>query len=211
MAQTKTDRRVRKTRGAIHHAMLTLMRERGYDAVTVTDIIEQADVGRSTFYAHFTDKRHVLDDSLADLAEYLREQSKDSPDQIFGFSLAMFEHAAEQRAMATALLGRRSGTLVQEQIAAMLSELALSDLIDLAGTDGCPGAGLERRIGDTPIDLVAIGAVGAFMGLLAHWIDSSDQRTPRQMNDAFQALVVPGILTMLDRDTATERCQTLQS
>ena len=56
-----TDRRVRRTRRALHDALLTLMTEKSYDAVTVQDIIDRADVGRSTFYSHFTDKRYLLD------------------------------------------------------------------------------------------------------------------------------------------------------
>lgn len=199
MSQPRSDRRVRKTRAAIHLALLTLMRERGYDAVTVTDIIDRADVGRSTFYAHFTDKRHVLDDSLADLSGFLRARGRASVEPIFGFSLAMFEHAREQRELATALLGRRGGAFVQERIATMLGELARDDLRSLAQhPDGPAGTSAGNLIGTTPIDLVATGVVGAFMALLANWIDTDDPRTPAEMNDCFRRLVVPGVLAMMD-------------
>src|SRR5687767_3562998 len=62
------DRRVRRTRRLVQQALVELILEKGYDAVTVTDIIDRADVGRSTFYAHFTDKQDVLFSNLDELA-----------------------------------------------------------------------------------------------------------------------------------------------
>src|SRR5262245_45123225 len=50
------DRRVARTRAMLHQALLALIMEKGYEAISVADICERADVGRSTFYAHFTGK-----------------------------------------------------------------------------------------------------------------------------------------------------------
>jgi AcrR family transcriptional regulator len=52
----RPDRRVSKTRKALKEALTDLILEKGYEAVTVQDVIDRADVGRSTFYAHFIDK-----------------------------------------------------------------------------------------------------------------------------------------------------------
>ena len=54
------DRRSRRTRQALHQALIRLIVERGYDEITVADIADAADTGRSTFYAHFTDKDDLL-------------------------------------------------------------------------------------------------------------------------------------------------------
>ncbi len=53
---TKRDRRVSKTKKAIYQAFLQLLNDKGYDATTVQDIIDLADVGRSTFYCHYESK-----------------------------------------------------------------------------------------------------------------------------------------------------------
>ncbi|MGW0250243.1 TetR/AcrR family transcriptional regulator [Nocardia goodfellowii] len=63
------DRRVRRTRQLLHRALIELMLERGYDRITVRDILERADVGRSTFYAHFRDKDDLL---VVSSTEFLR-------------------------------------------------------------------------------------------------------------------------------------------
>ena len=55
---TKIDRRISKTKKAIYQAFLQLLNDKGYEATTVQDIIDLADVGRSTFYCHYESKNY---------------------------------------------------------------------------------------------------------------------------------------------------------
>jgi AcrR family transcriptional regulator len=189
MAQPKLDRRVRRTRAAIHHALTSLMREKGYDAVTVTDIIDRADVGRSTFYTHFTDKSDVLDESLNGLGEFLRAH-RGTGDGLFGFSLAMFEHAHEQRPLLQALLGGRGASVVHERIARLLSDLVREEVTTVT-------AGRHPMV---PAELIVTGVVGAYLALLARWLDEAETRTPQEMDAAFRRLVLPGVTAATSHD-----------
>src|SRR4051812_15011818 len=65
------DRRVRRTRRNLTDALIGLILERGYEAITVQDILDRADIGRSTFYAHFRDKDALLLSCFDDLREDL--------------------------------------------------------------------------------------------------------------------------------------------
>jgi AcrR family transcriptional regulator len=56
------ERKQRRTRQAIKDAAMALFVERGFDAVTVSDIAARAEVGRSTFFRHFADKQEVVFD-----------------------------------------------------------------------------------------------------------------------------------------------------
>ena len=73
MANIKTDRRSQRTQRILHEALMALMQEKRYDAITVQDIIDRADVGRSTFYAHFEDKEDLMINGLMHLMEILSD------------------------------------------------------------------------------------------------------------------------------------------
>ena len=60
MTAVVEDRRVRRTKAALRQAMIELVLERGYDAVSVDGLAERADVTRATFYAHYPNKEHLL-------------------------------------------------------------------------------------------------------------------------------------------------------
>ena len=56
----KTDRRIARTRRALRESLSSLVMERGWSAVSVQEICERADIGRSTFYLHYADKDELL-------------------------------------------------------------------------------------------------------------------------------------------------------
>src|SRR3954466_12612335 len=104
MAEKKEDRRIQRTRQLLLQALFSLIQEKGFDAVTVQDIIDRADIGRSTFYVHFVDKEDLLvqamDPFSADLKERQRKalrEGRGSDETAFGFSHELFSHADGHR------------------------------------------------------------------------------------------------------------------
>src|SRR5512147_2130636 len=89
------DRRVRRTRGALRDALVSLIIERGWDGFSVQDLCERADVGRSTFYLHFADKEEVIGGAFADLGRELRAQLARSGAGPLGYSRGLLDHAQE--------------------------------------------------------------------------------------------------------------------
>ena len=73
---TNIDRRISKTKKAIYQAFLQLLNDKGYEATTVQDIIDLADVGRSTFYCHYESKELLLDELCRHLFHHLFEREK---------------------------------------------------------------------------------------------------------------------------------------
>ncbi len=65
MRANHSDRRSERTRQALTSALIELMLEEGYQAVTVRQVATRARVGRATFYLHFSDKRELLRRTLA--------------------------------------------------------------------------------------------------------------------------------------------------
>ncbi len=60
MKTGQTDRRVQRTQALLQDALLALIEEKGYAAITVQDILDRANLGRSTFYMHYRDKDDLL-------------------------------------------------------------------------------------------------------------------------------------------------------
>jgi len=60
MVMAKTDRRVQRTRELLQKALIQLINEHGYDAITIQDIADRANVGRTTFYKHYGSKDELF-------------------------------------------------------------------------------------------------------------------------------------------------------
>jgi len=71
---TSQDRRITKTRKAIYTAFLQLLNQKDYETITVQEIIDLADVGRSTFYSHYESKELLLDELCRYLFHHLFER-----------------------------------------------------------------------------------------------------------------------------------------
>lgn len=72
---TAQDRRITKTRKAIYNAFLQLLNLKDYETITVQEIIDLADVGRSTFYSHYESKELLLDELCQKLFHHLFERN----------------------------------------------------------------------------------------------------------------------------------------
>ena len=79
------DRRQQKTKIAIHQAMTTLLKKKKFEALTVQDIIDEANIGRSTFYSHFETKEELLEEICREMFAHVF--SKDlAPEKSHDFS-----------------------------------------------------------------------------------------------------------------------------
>src|SRR5215218_9787371 len=100
MQEKITDRRIQRTRQLLLDALSALILEKGYEAMTVQDVIDRANIGRSTFYVHFQDKEDLLLKGVETLWSALEQHLREAvpvEENIWNVSLSMFEHAESQR------------------------------------------------------------------------------------------------------------------
>ena len=172
---TTTDRRVLKTRLALRYSLLELLPEKGWDELSVQDICDRANVGRSTFYIHFQNKEELLSNGLNDLREGLRQQALNMPgskNDAFPFVRGLIEHMFEQKRIFRSIVGRRSGHVVQMRFRELMLQLVGDSL------EKTVPAGWER---DAAIHYIA----GALFELLS-WSVDDDTRTAEEIEQCFQ-------------------------
>jgi AcrR family transcriptional regulator len=187
MPAPRRDRRIERSKQALRDAMVALIMEQGFEAITVAAIAERANVGRSTFYSHFADKEDLLLDGIERLGEFLsaaiaeRLAGGATCHPALAFSLPMIEHADERRDLFKALVGKRSGAMVQERMHEMIAGLVRAPL-EKAGAD------LMCRH-----DVVAEYVTGAFFAILDWWLTRPSAHSAAAVDEMFCALVVPGL------------------
>ncbi len=192
MAKKPIDRRVARTRAMLQKAHISLILEKGYEAITVEDICEEANVGRSTFYAHYTSKDDLRRSGLENLRRLLVDRQKNAlamPGDIrhrsLGFSLAMFEHARDHIDLYRALVGGRGGAIALGTIRQILSDLVRNEL----------AATVDKKSADVlPREFAVQYVVGAFMAVMTWWLDGGAKLPPQRIDAMFRRLATEGIM-----------------
>jgi AcrR family transcriptional regulator len=194
----RPDRRVARSRRALKEALTDLILERGYEAVTVQDVIDRADVGRSTFYSHFLDKDDLLMAILADLEMPAPDHTAWTPDDpAFGWTLELFRHFGSGRRLFKAVAGSQSGPLARRETTRRLEDLAGAELSRV-------GAG--RKLDALRLEIVVRFLVGTFIGFMDWWMREENEHLPaEQVDHAFRSLVLPGVANVLELDLELPR------
>ena len=154
------DLRVRRTRKLLREALIALIEERGFDAITVGEIAERAMVSRAAFYRHYQDKYDLVENIFEDMVtEVLRgidplrrsvidrlsaQPSADAWGEIFEQApesratpeawVKMFDHFAHYERLYRALLGRRGSSWFVTRMRTFISEMLSARLQELVGT-----------------------------------------------------------------------------
>lgn len=186
------DRRIARTRGLLQHAFIALIMRKGYDATTIQDICEEANVGRSTFYSHYTSKEDLKRKGLEHIRAALHARQKEAltgtgkeTKRPMAFSLAMFEHANDHLALYRALLGSEGAAVSLGSIRQIIADLVRAEV---AAATASAASTAEAR------ELTIQFIVGAFMGVLTGWLDSGATTPPADVDTLFRILIVEGAL-----------------
>lgn len=186
MPKKIVDRRIQRTRQLLLDALLELILEKDFDSVTVQDVIDRANVGRSTFYAHFQDKEDLLLSGFEHLKTQLEEHlmsdsvTSDSP---WAMSLSMFQHAQEHRQIHKALAGKQGNNIGLTHIQKYLFTYLHTHLKQT----------LSKRKKSIPPEILAQYVTGSFISLLTWWLENDSTYSAEQMNEFYRQLVQPGV------------------
>jgi AcrR family transcriptional regulator len=188
--QQKADRRSQRTYRLVSSAFAELLVEKPYEEILVQDILDRADIGRTTFYAHYFDKEDVLNSMVEEQLERFTHQfAHATARQRVMPSLELFEHIYHSpHQHLRALMRGRAGEPLWEAL-----QTALCQAIEPALSTLCA----EKRSPSIPLPVVSQYLAGAFFTLLKWWVEASMPYPPEQMEHIFQQLALPGVWAML--------------
>jgi len=191
---TAEDRRIQKTQKALREALISLMFEKNYHSIVIQEILDRANVGRSTFYAHYRDKDELLVSGLEELREQLRKAQQTAAssnrgyEKVIGFSLAMFEHAHGHRKLYRTLSGGPGWTIIRQGIEDMLVQLMKEEARPLLK---------QRASSEVSFELFIHFLGASFMSVLTWWFNSRQPLAPKEIDALYRDLVIPTLAAHL--------------
>ena len=181
-----TDRRVGKTRKAIFTALSELLQEKKFSKITVQEIIDRADVGRATFYAHFPTKEDLLIGNIENIFESLSGQlnghmTQEQKSESLPVA-ALFAHIQDNERIIKGVLMSESGELLFEKFKSYWGD-KIQPLIMAHIPD--------KEKPKVPIDMLTNHIINTLIELIKFWLQDGLRYTPEQMEQYFFELIYP--------------------
>lgn len=177
-----------KTRRAIQEAFLNLLVEQPYPSITVQDILNRADVGRSTFYAHFSGKDDLLQLLLDSICDHALAPTE--PERGHDFSgkedpASVIEH------MLCHLREREGGVraLIVGENAGMFTRYLRRSLVDRA--EDCLPAYPPGPAHDMDRGFLTHHLAGSFVEMVIWWADDGFAADPKRLSDDYLRAIGP--------------------
>ena len=177
-APTRHERRRLQTRNLLIHAALQLILEKGYEATSIQDITDRADLGRGTFYIHFRDKEELVWSAFEDMFHKLEQEAHQQLDrrmpqvEYYGL-LNIFRHAGVNRNLYRVMFGKQGSARLTARVQDYLASVFL---YDIRNEQKPPVADFN-----IPHEVEAQMLAGLISRLLFWWLETSNSYTPEQM------------------------------
>jgi len=191
----KLDPRVIRTRQLLRDALVSLIAEKGFDAITVQDIADRATLNRATFYLHYQDKHDLLIKSLHDAIDELMADigpAEDSDQLVVEGPqrpiVKVFQHVAQHARFYQVMM---SAAGVPSFIAAVRDYIAEITLHWLTLLQPDP----EKSI--VPLEIVANSLSWSLLGVLIWWLDHDLPQSPEYMAEQFRLLITSDLSQVL--------------
>jgi AcrR family transcriptional regulator len=182
------DRRVQKTRQVLYEAFDALIVEKDFDAIPVREILERANVGRSTFYTHYRGKEELLDGRIHDVIGAPGSASpaagSERHERILSFGLPILDHIDRHRRTVKSTMDRRGRAGLHARLGRVIAG-TIEDALQL------DRQGRRELANGMPRELLAQYLSSTFVLVLSWWLRSGSSLTPVAVDGLFRALALP--------------------
>ncbi|MCA1652446.1 MAG: TetR/AcrR family transcriptional regulator [Acidobacteria bacterium] len=181
---------MRRTKASLHDALIGLAREKPYPSIAVKEILDRANVGKSTFYTHFRDKDDLLESGIHEVLQSVHDRPRSgSPvERVIAFSLPLLSHIHDHRRATGARMKRNGRVVMHAHLQNVLTNLIAEELLSVPRR--------QSASPQLPTDLLASHIAATFVLVLNWWVDTDAPLTPAEVDARFRALVVPTLSTL---------------
>ena len=187
MSTDSIDRRVRKTRRQLRECLISLLKEKKVQDITVRELTDMADLNRGTFYLHYKDVFDLLEKTEAELQDEFNQlvlkhdavDLKQRPAVIFN---EIYSLVYENADLIEILLGENGDLNFVNRLKKLIREKCLKDWLEVFRT-GNPA------VLDAFFSYIASGCVG----LVQYWLQTGLKETPQQMAKLTEQIITQGI------------------
>jgi AcrR family transcriptional regulator len=182
----KLDRRVRKTRQQLGDALVVLILDKGYDAITIKDITDRADLAHATFYRHYRDKDELLTQKLEEVVQEIEAFTRE-PSLQDAEGYLIFKHAQENSVLYGILLSSPGATSVRKRIKETIAANVLRTCKPLR----------SAKRGIIPPQVAAHHIAGSMLLLIEWWLDHNMPYPPHHMAKIYEQLITGATLNVV--------------
>jgi AcrR family transcriptional regulator len=189
----KEDRRIQRTRALLRDALLALIVEKGYQDISIQDITDRADVARTTFYLHYSDKDDLLFSSMRDMyEELLSKMPLPTLDDIKNGTLADmatstdYEHVAQYADFYRIMLGEKGSPVFMTRVRKLLADAYETKFILPLVKQG-----LTLRV---PSGLLGYLIAGMQISSMIWWVNEGMKPSPEEMGYLTEQVCINGLL-----------------
>ena len=202
----KMDRRVQRTLQSLRTALLELIKEKDYDDISIEEITERADVGRTTFYLHYKDKEDLLMEEFSAImyerAQVLSEipfsvwmpvsEEDIKKNKTLQPLLLVFEHIRDNSELYYLLQKSTNSSKIFERIRNISADAIAKFVETKAQTDPIP------HLTEVPIDFLSAFFSGALLSVAGWWLKEDMRHSPEEVSNMFRSLIFRGFRETFD-------------
>lgn len=178
----KTDRRIQRTRRMLREALVELIPEKGFDAITIRNVTDRADIAYATFFRHYDSLEELLGEQIELVIRDLEESAHGSDrDHLEAEGLLVFRHVEAKQRLYRSLLGRRSSRVVVSRLKDVIMEVVR------------PHAEAHYQQVENPIIPIELSInhiAAAAWELVAWWVSHDMPYPPERMAQIYDELVI---------------------
>ena len=207
--EKKIDRRIQRTRQSLRTALLDLIKEKDYDEISIEDITERADIGRTTFYLHYKDKEDLLMEEFSTIMYERAQVLSEIPFSVWlpiseedlkknialQPLLLVFEHIYNNSELYNLLLKSANSSKIIERIRQISTDAIVKFVETKMETDPIP------LLSEVPIEFFAAFFSGALISIVGWWIKEDMHHSPEEVTNMFRSLFFSGATGTLGLST----------